>query len=158
MTEPIEPNQPESTRPNAERPVPVVLEDPMIRFDARVLDPATAVRLPGGDAPSPTVYVGDTLLVTAGDPDDARDLLTVLDEAVKASGLPLQPVREDPFENNDNPDHDARARLLRLAAERKLPLVFPVRFEPSVDGAGRGRRCLAVAAVHPVRGPAGSRR
>jgi hypothetical protein len=135
MSEPIEPNQQTGESPSGpERAVPFVLQDPMIRFDARVLDPATAVRVPGGEAPSPTVYVGDTLLVTAGDPDDGRDLLTVLDEAVKASGLPLQWVREDPFEDNDNPDHDARARLLRLAAERKLPLVFPVRFEPATDG------------------------
>lgn len=134
MSEPTEPTTPEESRSERARREPFVLEDPMIRFDARVLDPATAVRLPGGEAPSPTVYVGDTLLVTAGDPDDGRDLLTVLDEAVKASGLPLQLLREDPFEDNDNLDHDARARLLRLAAERKLPLVFPVRFEPTTDG------------------------
>ena len=113
---------------------PFALEDPMIRFDARVLDPTTAVRLPDGNPPSPTVYVGDTLLITAAGLDDAQELLSLLQEAVKASRLPLELAGRDPFENTDDPEHDRRARLLRLAAERKLPLVFPVRFRPAGDG------------------------
>lgn len=137
MTEPIEPAQPGSARPGDNRAAPFVLPDPLTRFDARVLDPTTAARQPGGAAPATTVYVGDTLLVTATDPDDARQLLGLLDEAVRASGLPigqLRPERFDPFETIDDPDHDARARLLRLAADRKLPLVFPVRFAPTTEG------------------------
>src|SRR6478609_520059 len=78
---------------------PFALEDPMIRFDARVLDPTTAVRLPNGEAPAPTVYVGDTLLITAADRGDARELLAFLEEAVKGSRLPLEPIGRDPFEN-----------------------------------------------------------
>lgn len=137
MTEPIEPTQPgEPTEPDQSRRAgepasPFVLEDPLIRFDARVLDPTTAARQPGGSAPSATVYVGDTLLITATDQQDAQQLLSLLADAVKASGLPIGRIpeeRNNPFENNGDPDHDARARLLRLAAERKLPLVFPVRF------------------------------
>ena len=78
--------------------------------------------------------MGDTLLITAADRDDARELLAFLEEAVKDSRLPLEPIGRDPFENTEDPDHDRRARLLRLAAERKLPLVFPVRFRPTADG------------------------
>ena len=134
MTQPTEPTPEESRTNDDRRRPPFVLEDPLIRFDARVLDPTTAVRLPDGEAPSTTVYVGDTLLVTATGQQDGQDLLVVLAEAVKASGLPLRPVDGDPFENNDDPEHDRRARLLRMAAERELPLVFPVRFEPTTDG------------------------
>ena len=133
MTQPTEPTPEESRQSDERRRPPFVLEDPLIRFDARVLDPTTAVRLPGGEAPSTTVYVGDTLLITAEGQDDGRDLLGVLAEVIKASGIPLRPVDRDPFENTDDPEHDRRARLLRMAAERRLPLVFPVQFEPTTD-------------------------
>ena len=110
------------------------LEDPLTRFDARVLDPSTAVRLTGGEAPSATVYVGDTLLVTASDRGDAEELLELLRKALELSRLPLRWVERNPFRPSDDPDHDRRARLLTLAAEFKLPLVFPVRFEAASDG------------------------
>ncbi len=110
------------------------LEDPLTRFDARVLDPSTAVRLTDGEAPSATVYVGDTLLVTASDRGDAEELLELLRKALELSRLPLRWVERNPFRPSDDPDHDRRARLLTLAAEFKLPLVFPVRFEPASDG------------------------
>ena len=40
---------------------PPIVVDPVAaaRYGARVLDPVTAMRLPGGGAPSPTVYVGE---------------------------------------------------------------------------------------------------
>jgi len=110
------------------------LEDPLTRFDARVLDPTTAVRLTSGELPSATVYVGDTLLITATDRPDAEELLELLNRAVELSRLPLRWVQRNPFRPTDDPDHDRRARLLTLAAERKLPLVFPVRFVAASDG------------------------
>ncbi len=40
---------------------------------------------------------------------------------------------DDPFQENDDADHDRRARLLRSAAEYRLPLVVPARFVPATD-------------------------
>ena len=125
MNQPVNPDGPnDRARDQGRR----FLEDPLTRFDARVLDPSTAVRLTTGEAPSATVYVGDTLLVTASDRDDAEELLELLLKAVELSGLPLRWLERNPFRPSDDPDHDRRARLLTLAAELKLPLVFPVRF------------------------------
>ena len=91
MTQPTEPTRPDDSGANGDRGrPPFALEDPLIRFDARVLDPTVAVRLPDGEAPSPTVYVGDTLLITATSNDDARELLAFLEEAVKGSRLPRE--------------------------------------------------------------------
>ena len=131
MNQPVNPDGPnDRARDQGRR----FLEDPLTRFDARVLDPSTAVRLTTGEAPSATVYVGDTLLVTASDRDDAEELLELLRKAVELSGLPLRWLERNPFRPSDDPDHDRRARLLTLAAEFKLPLVFPVRFESASDG------------------------
>ena len=131
MNQPVNPVGPnDGTRDQGRR----FLEDPLTRFDARVLDPSTAVRLTDGEAPSATVYVGDTLLVTASDRGDAEELLELLRKALELSRLPLRWVERNPFRPSDDPDHDRRARLLTLAAEFKLPLVFPVRFEPASDG------------------------
>ena len=131
MNQPVNPDGPnDRARDQGRR----FLEDPLTRFDARVLDPSTAVRLTTGEAPSATVYVGDTLLVTASDRDDAEELLELLLKAVELSGLPLRWLERNPFRPSDDPEHDRRARLLTLAAEFKLPLVFPVRFESASDG------------------------
>lgn len=132
MNQPLNPDGPNDRPARDDRAH--FLEDPLTRFDARILDPTTAVRLTNGEAPSATIYVGDTLLVTAASADDARELLELLPRAIELSRLPLRWVADDPFRPNDTPEHDRRARLLTLAAERKLPLVFPVRFEPDVDG------------------------
>ena len=134
MTEPVEPTPADDSRGPVDPTGPDVLEDPLVRYDARVLDPTTAVRLTTGEPPTVTVYVGDTLLVTADSVSDAEDLLAALDAAVAATNLRLRRVPEDPFEENEDPDHDRRTRLLRLAAGYKLPLVFPVRFVPTIDG------------------------
>ncbi len=140
MSQPTESNSPDNGRDDggdagdarAERPY--LLPDPMVRFDGRVLDPTTAVRLADGEAPSPTVYVGDTLLVTADDIETARALVTAVDAAVQRSQSPLRRVQQDPFEEIGDPDHDGFARLLRAAAEAGLPLVFPLRFLSEVEG------------------------
>ncbi|MGS0688133.1 S8 family serine peptidase [Nakamurella sp. GG22] len=140
MNQPTEPDRPDRT-PGDDRTDddrrnqrPYVLDDPLVRFDARVLDPTTAVRLTNGEAPSPTVYVGDTLLVTADTVENARSLLTALDSVANQNRSAVRRIQEDPFDDNDDPDHDEFARLLRQAAESRLPLVFAVRFEPNTDG------------------------
>lgn len=131
MNQPVNPDQSGGTDvpDRTER----YLQDPLTRFDARLLDPSTAVRLTDGEAPSATVYVGDTLLVTASDRVDAEQLLELLDLAVEESRLPLRVLQRNPFRPIDDPEHDRRARLLTLAADRKLPLVFPVRLEAASD-------------------------
>jgi hypothetical protein len=133
VNQPVEPNRPDDARDRPTTDRRAALQDPLVRFDARVLDPTTAVRLTNGEQPSPTVYVGDTLLVTAADRAEAEELLEALAKAVDSTDLPLEWVRDNPFRENDDPDHDQRARLLNLAAEQKLPLVFPARFVSSTN-------------------------
>lgn len=133
MNQPVEPNRPDDARDRPTTDRRAALQDPLVRFDARVLDPTTAVRLTNGEQPSPTVYVGDTLLVTAANRAEAEELLEALAKAVDSAGLPLEWVRDNPFRENDDPEHDQRARLLNLAAEQKLPLVFPARFVSSTN-------------------------
>ena len=114
-------------------------DDPFARYEARVLDPATAVRLPGGEAPTVTVYRGDTLLVTGSD----RAVVEARVAAVAsfAADLGLQPVGPDPFVEierdgrvTDVPAHNRFARLLGAAEQTATPLVVPYRFAPSADG------------------------
>lgn len=114
-------------------------DDPFARYEGRVLDPATAVRLPGGAAPTVTVYRGDSLLVTGAGRAavqariDAVDALA-FDLGLRRSGL-------DPFVEIERGDgttdvlaHNRFARLLALAEQTATPLVVPIRFESSVDG------------------------
>ncbi|SDP32283.1 Subtilase family protein [Nakamurella panacisegetis] len=113
--------------------------DPFARYEARVLDPATAVRLPGGAAPTVTVYRGDTLLVNGAD----RATVTARIDAVAAlaTDLGLRRSGPDPFVEIDRDGssvdvsaHNRFARLLGLAEQTGTPLVVPVRFESSADG------------------------
>jgi len=119
--------------------------DPFARYEARVLDPATAVRPRDGAAPATTVYRGDTLLVTAA----TRDLV---EAAVRTLGdlavpLDLRVAGPDVFVEIDAADgaqeravrrdvqaHNRLARLLGLAEAVGVPLVVPVRFEPTIEG------------------------
>jgi len=112
------------------------------------LDPATAVRLPGGPAPAATAYRGDTLLFTGGSRADVERLIGLV--AGFATGLDLRVAGPDVFteieigEGDDDRrpiagardvrGHNKPARLLALAAEAGVPLVVPVRFESSLDG------------------------
>lgn len=140
MNQPQEPSSPDRNRGDGggdddrRDDRPFVLEDPLVRFDARVLDPTTAVRMTNGEAPSPTVYVGDTLLFTSDSIETARSLLETLDAAVDQSRSALRRVPLDPFEGNGDSENDQFARLLVEAAEIGLPLVFPVRFESDFEG------------------------
>ncbi len=134
MNQPVEPNQPDDPREPSATDRRAALQDPLVRFDARVLDPTTAVRLTSGEQPSSTVYVGDTLLITAANRAEAEELLDALASALSSIDLPLEWVRDNPFREDDDPVHDQRARLLNMAAERQLPLVFPARFVSASNG------------------------
>ena len=112
-----------------------------IRYEARVLDPATAIRL-GGVPPSVTAYRGDTLLVTAPTREYAQAVINILGEL--AADLGLQPAGPDVFDRIDDDEkrtprreiaaHNRFARLLGLAEEAGVPLVVPVKFEPGAAG------------------------
>ena len=56
---------------------------PIRRFNGRLLDPSTAARLRDADAPYPTVYRSNVLLVTADTRESTADLLTAIDEEAK---------------------------------------------------------------------------
>ena len=113
--------------------------DPSHRYEVRVLDPSTAVRL-GGTAPATTVYRGDTLLITADSRASAEAVLEVLVD--QAERLGLAPSGPDVFteiqeRDQDVPEvqrHNRLARLLGLAEAAGVPLVVPVRFGPIGDG------------------------
>jgi hypothetical protein len=131
MTTPSDPaaNSDQQGRPSAAGG-PTPPDDPFLRFDARLLDPTTAVRLPSGAAPSLTAYVGDTLLVTAGSVPEALAAVGSLDRFSRDQ-LDLR-VIEAPLADWDNATrtsrHDRLAPLLAEAAALGLPLVVPVRF------------------------------
>jgi len=122
--------------------------DPFLRYEARVLDPATAVRLPGGPPPSSTVYRGDTLLFTARSRAQVERLVAAVAEL--AAALELRVAGPDAFTEiergdgehdrrriagvRDIPAHNKLARLLALAEQAGVPLVVPIRFESSREG------------------------
>ncbi len=121
--------------------------DPLARYEARVLDPATAVRLPGGPAPTTTVYRGDTLLVTASTRADAEAIIGAVAALAGDRRLNLQLVGPDVFVEIGTDDRDTEqgvpqtpevlahnrlARALALAQLAGLTLVVPVRFGSSL--------------------------
>ncbi len=113
--------------------------DPFDRYEARVLDPSTAIRL-GGAAPVATVYCGDILLVTAGSEESARAVIDALSVTAERLGLALS--GPDVFTEIDARDprdpnvlaHNRFARLLAAAESAGVPLVVPVRFGPAGEG------------------------
>ena len=108
-------------------------DDSYRRYEIRVFDPATAVRLPGEQAPEATAYRGNVLMITAEDRDDAEQIISVVDEV--AAELELRRSGPGPFDRDErDSEHDRRAALLRAAAELKMPLVFPYFLEPAGDG------------------------
>ena len=125
MTDPNTSSQAREPAP----PGPAAPQDPFVRFDARALDPASAVRLANGVAPLPTAYRGDRLLVTAHSSERARQIITDVNQRAAAFELTLPDT--DPFtirDRNDGDDeHNRLARLLSLAVETDTPLVFPIR-------------------------------
>jgi serine protease len=85
------------TEPAVARPIRTpISSDPVIavpawllaRYNARVLDPATAVKTAGQNPIRPTVYLGDKLLVSGVAGNATRDALT---KAAASKGLTLVP-------------------------------------------------------------------
>src|SRR6478752_5341229 len=107
-------------------------DDSFRRWDIRVLDPATAVRLPGAPAPEVTAYRGNVLMVTAADRAGADALIDAIEEVGK--DLHVRRAGPSPFERDpENPEHDRRALILQAAAATGIPLVFPYFLEPDTD-------------------------
>lgn len=113
--------------------------EPFLRYEGRVLDPATAVRL-GGAAPTTTVYCGDKLLVTADTREFAAAVIAALAGAAERLGLavsgpdPFQEIRSRDQDQSEVLRHNRFARLLAAAESSGVPLVVPVRFEPASKG------------------------
>ncbi len=127
-----------NTNSEAKEPVPpgpAAPTDPFVRFDARALDPASAVRLSDGVAPLPTAYRGDRLLITARTTERAREIIDAVDLLAADFGLTV--ADPDPFlirdENEQEDEHNRLARLLSLAVQTGTPMVFPVRFTRQSD-------------------------
>ncbi len=148
-----EPSGPESDRARGFSPRDV---DPFERFDARVLDPATAVRVGGAPPLRATVYRNNRLLVTAADKDQLQKILVAIDtirDAMVASEnnaagrhapfrrtdpSPLEPAdREKSPGGTEDPNAEWRRQQNRLVrviafnadpdnAERRLPLTAVV--------------------------------
>src|ERR1700712_553135 len=118
-------------------PGPAAPEDPFVRFDARALDPSSAVRPANGVAPLPTAYRGDRLLITARTPERARPIIAEVDERAGAFQLTVADADRDPFaildENDRDDEHNRLARLLSLAVQTNTPLVFPIRLVRVTD-------------------------
>src|SRR6195952_507771 len=118
-------------------PGPAAPEDPFVRFDARALDPSSAVRPANGVAPLPTAYRGDRLLITARTPERAREIIAEVDERAGAFQLTVADADRDPFaildENDRDDEHNRLARLLSLAVRTNTPLVFPIRLVRATD-------------------------
>lgn len=92
--QPSQPPNPRPSRSDRGGPVPQLRPEPVIelpadvllRHNARILDPRTALRI-GGQAPiRPTVYIADTLLVSTSADESARN---TLGQAAAQYGLQL---------------------------------------------------------------------
>ena len=94
------------------RPGVPVEEDPLVRFDARVLDPATAVRVLDGKPLKPTIYRNNRLVVNAKDRAELDAVLNAIDGVLAemstwADGRPRQFYRRrnvDPWSPMRQPD------------------------------------------------------
>jgi subtilisin family serine protease len=127
-------------------------EDPLARFDARVLDPATAVRILDGKPLKPTIYRNNRLVVNAKDRAELGAILKAIDGVLAemsawADGRPRQSYRRrnaDPWspmrqpggaasDSSIEPDREwqDQARRLRRAEESKVPLAAVVSLEPA---------------------------
>ncbi|GGL91229.1 S8 family peptidase [Nakamurella endophytica] len=135
-----EPGETPGRRPSAEG----TPADPYVRYDARVLDPVTAHRLPDGTPPATTSYVTDRLVVTARSLVEARELVASVGAGLSGTGdgrrlgvvrSPLDLIGEPAREPVD--EAEARlARLLTAADQLGLPLVFGVQIGDLTDDPG----------------------
>ncbi|MEP7177754.1 MAG: S8/S53 family peptidase [Pseudonocardiales bacterium] len=126
----------DSTRGRSEKPSPrtaplgrePLLEpsaDVLVRFNARVLDPATAVRVPGQPPIRTTVYIGDRLIVSGTATEAAKG---TLQEAARRNGL--QVVLDEGSRHVRTTELAHRARL------QDLPVLMStaVRLVPADSG------------------------
>jgi hypothetical protein len=130
------PNRPGRTPPNppdrGNYPAQVRSEPPMdppadvlLRHNARVLDPATALRIAGQAPIRPTVYIADSLLVSSSADQPARN---ALEQAAARFGLQL--VGDDPSKAMRSQDVAARARMVAARMPIRVRLV-PNSAEPT---------------------------
>jgi subtilisin family serine protease len=130
MNEPEQPNR-ETAQPSGVSALPgrkhvlQVPDDILHRYNARVLDPSTAERIPGQPPVRSTVYVANQLIISG---DASADALQKLDDVAAAKGLRV--VADD---------DDCHARTHRVARESgrendSLYFSRSVRLEPAGTG------------------------
>src|SRR4051812_35487714 len=89
------PRAPGRSPASYEDPVIVLSPSVLARYNARVLDPATSIRVVGQENLRSTVYIADQLLITGGvrDDDARKSLNTLVDERGLQFRPPLEPDR-----------------------------------------------------------------
>jgi len=92
--------------------------DVLLRHNARVLDPATALRIAGQAPIRPTVYIADTLLVSSSADEPARN---ALEQAATRFGLQL--VGDEPSRAMRSHDVAARAHMVPQRMPIRVRLV-----------------------------------
>lgn len=123
---------PEKDQPAGDRPARAESEDSgqervphrptpsartLARHGARLLDPLTAVRLPGRDAPRSTAYRADRLVVAAGRLNEKATAL-VADAAREAGLVATEDERGTALARlRDDPSHLRTPRILTLGAD-----------------------------------------
>ncbi|MEP7178730.1 MAG: S8/S53 family peptidase [Pseudonocardiales bacterium] len=131
MDAPVEPTQGSSERPDPPRaplgrePLLAPSAEVLVRYNARVLDPSTAVRVPGQPPIRPTVYIGDRLIVSGMATDATRGTLA---DAAKRNGLQIVLDKDS--------SHLRTAELARRVGFQDDPTLFShaVRLVPAGGG------------------------
>jgi hypothetical protein len=111
--------------PRGREPLLTPAAEVLVRYNARVLDPTTAVRVPGQPPVRPTVYIGDRLIVSGSVTDEAR---SALQEAARRNGLQ--------FVVDEGSRHVRTAELARRAGFHDNSTLFSsaVRLVPTERG------------------------
>jgi hypothetical protein len=131
MDAPQEPTRGRSEKPNPPRaplgrePLLAPSADVVVRYNARVLDPSTAVRVPGQPPIRPTIYVGDRLIVSGMASDATKG---TLQDAAKRNGL--QVVLDEGSRHVRTAELAVRAGLL----EQPVLFSMAVRLVPLAGG------------------------
>jgi hypothetical protein len=110
---------PKPRRPVSPEPLVAVPSDVLVRYNARVLDPTTAMQVAGQRPIRPTVYVADRLIVSSASDADVRG---ALEEATRRFGLQLV---------GDDPQRALRAAEVARRADRPINAPYRVRLVPN---------------------------
>lgn len=111
--------------------------DPLARFDGRILDPATAVRVAGRPLPKPTVYRNNRLLINSADAGELRAIVRVIDSV-------LDEMSRSPNDNGPASPRYAPRNFDPVSLTRQLTPAFPTAdiptgerqdFDPPAPGA-----------------------